>query len=88
MAAVTLQTLGGYRALLGRAGFGAITVEDLTDEWRPILRRRLEMSAELAPDTIARHGEAWYREYQRIYAFFVALVEAGKLGVGRFSATA
>lgn len=88
MAAVTLQTLDGYRALLGRAGFGAVAAEDLTDEWRPILRRRLEMYAALAPATIARHGEVWYREYQRIYAFFVALVEAGKLGGGRFSATA
>ncbi|MBI3636562.1 MAG: methyltransferase domain-containing protein [Candidatus Rokubacteria bacterium] len=88
MAAVNLQTLPGYRALLARAGFGAVDTEDLTDEWRPILRRRLEMYAALAPETIARYGEARYAEYQRIYAFFVELVEAGKLGGGRFSATA
>lgn len=87
MAAVTLQTLEGYRGLLGRAGFIAVDAEDLTDEWRPILRRRLEMYRALRDDTVARFGEAWYRDYQEVYAFFVGLVEAGKLGGGRFSAT-
>jgi len=87
MAAVTLQTLEGYRALLGRAGFSAIEAEDLTDEWRPILRRRLEMYRAWRDDTVARFGDAWYREYQEVYAFFVRLIEAGKLGGGRFSAT-
>ena len=38
MAAVTLQTLDGYRALLGAVGFHAVAAEDLTDEWRTILR--------------------------------------------------
>lgn len=88
MAATTLQTLGGYRDLLGRRGFTAIAAQDLTDEWRPILRARLEMYRALRVDTIARFGERWYQDYQRIYAFFVGLVEAGKLGGGRFAATA
>jgi len=38
-------------------------------------------------DTVRRLGEARYREYDALYAFFVGLVEAGKLGGGRFSAT-
>ena len=87
MAATTLQTLDGYRALLARAGFSAIAAEDLTDEWRPILKARLEMYRALRGETVARFGEVWYREYQQIYGFFVSLVEAGKLGGGRFSAT-
>jgi sarcosine/dimethylglycine N-methyltransferase len=87
MAATTLSTLEGYRALLGRAGFAGVEAEDLSDEWRPILRRRLEMYAALRDDTIARFGEAWYREYQQVYGFFVGLVEDGKLGGGRFSGT-
>ncbi len=88
MAAVRLPTLEAYRALVSRAGFRRVDAEDLTDEWRPILRRRLEMYAALAPDTIARFGAAWYRDYQHVYGFFVSLVEAGKLGGARFSASA
>ncbi|MBI1847030.1 MAG: hypothetical protein HYR86_08675, partial [Candidatus Rokubacteria bacterium] len=87
MAATTLQTSDGYRARLGRAGFGAIAVEDLSHEWRPVLAARLQMYRALAPATIARFGERWHREYTDVYAFFVALVEAGKLGGARFSAT-
>jgi ubiquinone/menaquinone biosynthesis C-methylase UbiE len=88
MAATTLQGLEAYRGLLGRSGFATIEAEDLTDEWRPILRSRLEMYRALRDDTIARFGETWYREYQQVYGFFVGLVEAGKLGGGRFSGTA
>ena len=61
---------------------------DLSDEWRPILRSRLEMYRALRADTIARFGEAWYRDYQQVYGFFVGLVEDGKLGGGRLSGTA
>ena len=87
MAATTLQTLDGYRALLGRAGFGAVEAEDLSDAWRPILRARLAMFRAMRADTVARLGEARFGEYDRLYAFFVDLVEAGKLGGGRFTAT-
>ncbi len=87
MAATTLQTIDGYRRLLGRTGFTALEAEDLSDEWRPILRRRLEMYRALRDDTIARFGERWYRDYQQVYGFFVGLVEDGKLGGGRFSGT-
>jgi ubiquinone/menaquinone biosynthesis C-methylase UbiE len=88
MAATTLQTLGGYRALLGAAGFHAVTAEDLADEWRAILRARLEMFRAMREDTVARLGETRYREYDQLYGFFVGLIEAGKLGGGRFSASA
>jgi len=87
MAAVTLQSLDGYRALLGRAGFHAIQAEDLTDEWRAILKERLVMYRALREDTVRRLGEARYREYDALSTFFVGLVDAGKLGGGRFSAT-
>jgi sarcosine/dimethylglycine N-methyltransferase len=88
MAATALQSLDGYRTLLGRAGFRAIQVEDLWDEWRPFLRRRLEMYRGLRADTVARFGEARYQEYDQLYAFFVGLVEDGKLAGGRFTGTA
>src|SRR5437764_6918194 len=61
MAAVTLQSLDGYRALLGRAGFRGVEAEDLTDEWRAILRERLAMYRALREQTVRRLGEARYR---------------------------
>ena len=84
MAATTLQTLERYRSLLGHAGFTWIEVEDLTAEWAPLLRTRLAMYRSLRNDTVARLGEARYREYEQLYTFFVGLVEDGKLGGGRF----
>lgn len=88
MAATTLQTLAGYRTLIGRAGFVAVQAEDVSDEWRRVLRHRLEMYRAMRRDTVARFGETRYTEYDQLYAFFVGLVEDGKLGGGRFSATA
>ncbi|MGH7278256.1 MAG: class I SAM-dependent methyltransferase, partial [Candidatus Rokuibacteriota bacterium] len=88
MAATALQTIDGYRALLGRTGFAAIESEDLSDEWRSILRQRLTMYRAMREDTVARLGEARYRQYDQLYAFFVGLIEDGKLGGGRFSGTA
>jgi SAM-dependent methyltransferase len=86
MAATTLQTLEGYRRLLGRAGFAAVEAEDLSGEWRAIVRRRLELHRALRPQQEARFGRRHYVEYQ-LHAFFVGLIEAGKLGGGSFTAT-
>ena len=88
MAAVTLQSIPSYKALLAGAGFVAIGAEDLSREWMAVLRKRLEMFRGLRADTVARLGQARYDEYDQLYAFFVGLVEAGKLGGARFSATA
>jgi ubiquinone/menaquinone biosynthesis C-methylase UbiE len=88
MAAVTLQTIGGYRELLARAGFALVEAEDLSAEWIGILRERLRMYRGMREQTVARFGQARYDEYNQLYAFFVGLVEAGKLGGARFSATA
>jgi SAM-dependent methyltransferase len=88
MAAVTLQSLDGYRALLGRAGFRTVEGEDLSDEWRPILRERLRMYRSMREEMTERLGERRYREYDQLYTFFVDLIEAGKLGGGRFSGSA
>lgn len=85
MAATTLQTLDGYRALLGRVGFRAVEAEDLAAEWRRILAERLTMYRAMRAETVARLGEARYQDYEQLYTFFVGLVEAGKLGGGRFT---
>jgi ubiquinone/menaquinone biosynthesis C-methylase UbiE len=88
MAATGVQTVSGYRALLARAGFGAIEAEDLSAEWIVILRERRRVYRALRQDTVARLGQRRYDEYDQLHAFFVGLVESGKLGGGRFSATA
>jgi sarcosine/dimethylglycine N-methyltransferase len=88
MAAVTLQTLDGYRALLGHAGFRGVECEDVSDEWRPLLRERLRMYRAMGAELTARLGEREYREYDQLYTFFVELIETGKLGGGRFSGSA
>ena len=87
MAATTLQSLDGYRSLLGAAGFHAVTAEDLTDSWRAVMRARREAFRAMREEAVAWHGEARYREYDQLYDFFVGLIEAGKLGGGRLSAS-
>jgi hypothetical protein len=84
MAASTLQTIERYRSLLGQVGFAGIQSEDLTPEWARLLRGRLTLYRELREDATARLGEGRYRDYEELYAFFVGLVEDGKLGGGRF----
>ena len=88
MVAVSIESIAGYRERLSRAGFAGIESEDLTREWRVILRERLGMYRSLRPETVARLGQARYDEYDQLYVFFVGLVEAGKLGGARFSARA
>jgi sarcosine/dimethylglycine N-methyltransferase len=88
MAAVAIETIPGYRTVLGRAGFTAVEAEDVSKEWGAILRERFRMYRSLRRDTVARFGQARYDEYDQLYAFFVGLVEAGKLGGARFSASA
>jgi ubiquinone/menaquinone biosynthesis C-methylase UbiE len=88
MAAATLQSVAAYRGLLARAGFADIEAEDLSAEWMAILRERVRMYAAMREDTVARLGQARYDEYNQLYAFFVGLVEAGKLGGARFSGRA
>lgn len=60
----------------------------MSDEWRPVLRQRLDAYRAMRAETAARFGEAWSRDYLELYGFFVGLVEAGKLGGGRCTATA
>lgn len=88
MAATTVQTLDGYRRLLAQSGFTEIEAEDLSASWSRILRQRREMFRSLRGETVARFGQARYDEYDQLYVFFVGLVERGKLGGGRFGATA
>jgi sarcosine/dimethylglycine N-methyltransferase len=65
-----------------------VDYEDLSVEWKRILRMRLQMYRRLREETVARFGKAHYTQYDRNYAFLIRLVEADKLGGARFGATA
>ena len=88
MAATTLQSVDEYRRLLARAGFASVEAEDLSAEWIAILRERARMYVAMREDTVARLGQSRYDEYNQLHAFFVGLVEAGKLGGARFTGRA
>ena len=88
MAATTLQTPDTYRAMLGDAGFVAVEVEDLSDEWRHVLRGRLELYRQLRQEQVGRVGTHRFDAFLDVYTFFARLIEDGKLGGVRFTATA
>lgn len=88
MAAVAIQKRESYRELLAAAGFASIEAEDLSADWVGIVRQRRRMYLAMRADTVARLGQARYEEYCQLHAFFAGLVEAGKLGGARFTATA
>jgi len=86
MAAVHVESLDGYQQLLARAGFAAIETEDLTGEWRWIMRERLTKHQKRQEEGVARFGRSVYEEYTQLYTFFAGLLETGKIGGGRLSA--
>lgn len=86
IAAVGIETIGSYRALLEAAGFTEIEAEDLSAEWGPILRRRLAMYQRLRDEAKAGDGGDPHAGYVAAYRHFVDLVAKGTLGGGRFCA--
>lgn len=87
IAAQALCGFDEYRALLDGAGFRDVAAEDLSAEWRVILRERLEMFRAMRQDTVASFGEARHRAYVEAYVSFVGLIGDGRLGGGRFVGT-
>ena len=85
-AADGLVTESDYCQALERTGFSNVSYEDLSLDWARILRERLAMYRSLRGETVTRFGEEHYERYDRSYAFFVGLVEAGKLGGARLRA--
>ena len=86
MAAVSIETIAGYRGRLARAGFAGIEAEDLSGEWTSIVRGRLAEFRAARAELVARLGHAHYDQYEQLSVFFVRLVEGGRLGGARFSA--
>lgn len=86
IAAQTLQTISGYKALLSDAGFVGIAAEDQTAAWADILEKRFAMFTELREEA-RRTGspsgdDTFYHSYRRL----VDLVKERTLGGVRMSA--
>jgi sarcosine/dimethylglycine N-methyltransferase len=86
MAAQSLQSVSGYRALLERAGFRVVAVDDLTHAWGMILAERLAMYRKLREDAALAGTPPGHDAFHESYVRFVALVQSGELGGARFTA--
>jgi cyclopropane fatty-acyl-phospholipid synthase-like methyltransferase len=84
--AVSLLTPEEYRAHLRAAGFSAVEWEDISPWWAKILRGRLEMYRSLEDQTVKRYGREHHDRFIAGYSNFVAIIESGRLGGGRFVA--
>jgi sarcosine/dimethylglycine N-methyltransferase len=86
MAAQSLQSTAGYRALLEQAGFRVEAVEDLTAEWGVILAERLAMYRRLREEAARAGTPQGHDAFHLSYVRFVQLVQSGELGGARFTA--
>jgi cyclopropane fatty-acyl-phospholipid synthase-like methyltransferase len=80
MAIQTLQDLADYRTLQETVGFGVLSIEDLTDEWGPILQNRLAMYQEMRREAEIAGTPAGPEAFHRSYVRFVELIMEKKLG--------
>lgn len=86
IAAQSIQSFASYRALLERAGFRDIRIEDLTRDWGEILSQRFAMYSKLREETMRAGTPSGDDAFYRSYARLVALVQSRSLGGGRFMA--
>ena len=69
-----------YAALLEKNGCAVVAHDDLSDDWKEILVKRLKMYRSLRDTTIAEFGEARFLEYDKAYSHFVGCFVGDKLG--------
>ena len=81
-----LASVDEYTHLLHERGCRIEQCNDLSKAWIDILVARLGMYRSLRDTTIAKFGEARFREYDRAYSAFVELFVSGKLGGVRVAA--
>jgi len=83
VAAQAVSSWMDYVAMLEDAGFASIAISDLTQEWAPVLKARLEMYEGLRRDAQAATGEDPHTAYCEFYRRFVDLVDRRILGGAR-----
>ena len=80
MAIQPVETIEGYRALLAAAGFAIVGLEDLTEELRPVLRKRFEMYQAMRREAEVAGTPSGSDAFHRSYARYAELFEARQLG--------
>lgn len=80
----TLQTVPDYMAKFGVAGLSLVSHDDLSPQWVEILTERLEWYRAMDAGTRQTLGDGVHERYMEGYETFVGLVQAGRLGGGRF----
>lgn len=83
----TLQSVSSYASLFDAAGLTLVRHDDLSADWVGILTERLEMYRAMNDTTQATLGDGVHEQYMDAYEIFVGLVQAGRLGGGRFILT-
>ena len=86
MAIQPVGTLDGYQALLAAAGFAIVSLEDLTEELRPVLRQRFAMYQVMRREAEAAGTPTGSDTFHRSYARYAELFEARRLGGVRATA--
>ena len=81
-----LETLEGYGRLLAKNDCIVLECDDLGAWWTEILVQRLAMYRGLKSTTVAKFGEAHFKQWDDTYAFFVGLFARGQLSGGRLVA--
>ncbi len=73
-----------YQTLMTAAGFSDVTWTNLSRDWRIILHERLDMYRSLEAETVPRFGQERFDAFVAAYEFFIAEIDAGAVGGGRF----
>lgn len=80
----TLQTVPDYMNKFRAAGLSLVRHDDLSPQWVEILTERLEWYRAMDAGTRQTLGDGVHERYMDDYETFVGLVQAGRLGGGRF----
>jgi SAM-dependent methyltransferase len=86
MAIQPLRSIAEYRRLVESVGFDVLSVKDLTDDWRPILKERLRMYQQLREEARGAGTPMGHDEFHASYIRFVDLVQRRILGGVRIAA--
>jgi sarcosine/dimethylglycine N-methyltransferase len=87
MAIQPLRSIPDYRHLVESIGLKVLSVTDLTEEWRPILKDRLAMYQRLREEARQSGTPVGHDAFHESYIRFVDLIQERKMGGVRIVAT-
>ena len=82
-----VHPLADYCAIVAGAGFAPVEAEDVSDQWRTILRARLEMYRGMEAETVASFGAERHRAFVAGHEQFIDRIEGRRIGGARIVAT-